>query len=131
MLFRSASIAYAANTGEFSKFKLSQLRPTGMLIWEADELQTEFRFNDVGSSPHEGISQRHGKGRAVNTTVGQNDNVGGIATFGDLAGRAYTMKFQKWFSLDLAGPGIWPNTPKFEGPNDAWYNPESPKGGWN
>ena len=92
-------------------------------------MQTEFRFNDVGSSPNEGISQRHVRGRRVDPTKGQLDNVGGIATFGDLSGRAFTMKFSQWFSPDLAGTGIWPNPPKFNGPNDAWYNPEKANGG--
>ena len=132
-LFNGASISYQPiQPGqEYSKYKLSQLRPTGMLVWEADETMTQYRFNDVGSSPHEGISQRHVKGRAILESKGQADNVGGIATFGDLSGRAYTMRFGQWFSLDYAGTGIWPADPKFNGPNDAWYNPGSPTGGWS
>lgn len=129
-LFNGASISYAQNTGPYSKFKLSNLRPTGMLVWEADEMQTDFVFNDVGSSPNEGISQRHVRGRRVDATKGQMDNVGGVATFGDLSGRAFTMKFSQWFSPDLAGTGIWPNPPKFVGPNDAWYNPDRTDGGF-
>lgn len=132
-LFNGASISYSSNPAgqDFSKYKLSQLRPTGMLVWEADETMTQFRFNDVGSSPHEGISQRHAKGRAIIESKGQGDNVGGIATFGDLSGRAFTMRFSKWFSLEYAGTGIWPADPKFTGPNDAWYNPAAANGGWN
>ncbi len=132
-LFNGASISYASAPAgqDFSKYKLSQLRPTGMLVWEADETMTQFRFNDVGSSPHEGISQRHSKGRAIIESKGQSDNVGGIATFGDLSGRAFTMRFSKWFSPEYAGTGIWPADPKFAGPNDAWYNPAAANGGWS
>jgi prepilin-type N-terminal cleavage/methylation domain-containing protein len=111
----------------FSQFKLSDLRPTGMLIWEGPAEMDQFLFNDVGSSPHEGISQRHANFKKAKSQV---ENAGGVATFGDLSGRAYTMKFPKWFTRQYAGTGVWPNNPAFDGPNDAWYCPATKNGGW-
>jgi len=40
------------------------------------------------------------------------------------------MNMKKWFSKSLAGTGIWPNAPNYDGPNDAWYSLANPKGGW-
>ena len=36
----------------------------------------------------------------------------------------------RWFSPNYGGTGIYPNPPKFNGPNDAWYNPASTNGGF-
>jgi prepilin-type N-terminal cleavage/methylation domain-containing protein len=110
-----------------SKFKLTSLRPTGILMWEGPESESDYLFNDVSNSPHEGISQRHAGGRRPRD---QRDNVGGIAPLGGLDGRAYSVKMQKWFSAELAGRNIWPATPNPEGPNDAWYNPDAKNGVW-
>lgn len=128
-LWNGASINYMPATKEvaFSQFTLGSMRPTGMLVWEGPAEMSDFLFNDVGSSPHEGISQRHANARKARDQL---QDVNGIATFGDLSGRAYTMNMKKWFSKDLAGSGVWPNAPSYNGPNDAWYSPASPKGGW-
>ena len=108
-----------------SKFKLGQLRPTGILIWEGPESEESYLFNDVSNTPHEGISQRHVGARRPKD---QKENVGGIAPVGSLSGSSYTIKMQKWLSPELAGRNIWPATPNPAAPNDAWYNPESPTG---
>ncbi|MBI4660357.1 MAG: type II secretion system protein [Verrucomicrobia bacterium] len=108
-----------------SRWPLSSLRPTGMLIWEADEMQSDYVFNDASSTPHEGISRRHGSTR---TPKDQSEKVKGIATFGNLSGAAFTVPLAKWLSRDMAGPNIWPQEPAFDGPNDAWYVPGTRNG---
>jgi hypothetical protein len=112
-------------TMKFSKYKLSQLRPTGILMWEGPESEEAYLYNDVGNHPHEGVSQRHGGSRRP---TNQKENVSGIAPVGNLSGSGFTMKMQKWFSPDLAGKNIWPANPNPVGPNDAWYNPASKNG---
>lgn len=108
-----------------SKWNLSTFRPTGMLIWEADEMQSDYVFNDASSTPHEGISRRHASPRPPKD---QSDRVNGIATFGNLTGSAFTAPLAKWLSPDMAGPNIWPQNPVFNGPNDAWYVPGTRNG---
>jgi prepilin-type N-terminal cleavage/methylation domain-containing protein len=108
-----------------SKFKMGNLRLTGILLWEGPESEDQYLFNDVSNSPHEGISQRHGGNKRP---TNQKDFVGGIAPLGSLAGAAYTVKMQKWFSPELAGSNIWPANPNPNGPNDAWYNPDTKNG---
>ncbi len=125
--FNGAIIAYQTQPIELktSKFRLSNLRPTGILLWEANEDMTSYNFNDVGNQPHEGISQRHASSRYA---TAQTDLVGGIATFGTLSGAGTTIKISRWFSPDLAGKNIWPAQFNPVGPNDAWYNPENRNG---
>src|SRR6266699_3827666 len=125
--FNGAIIAYQVQPLQLktSKFRLGTLRPTGVLLWEANEDMTSFNFNDVGNQPHEGISQRHASSRIA---TAQTDIVGGIATFGTLAGSGTTIKISRWFSPELAGKNIWPATANPAGPNDAWYNPASRDG---
>jgi prepilin-type N-terminal cleavage/methylation domain-containing protein len=108
-----------------SKFKLSALRPTGILLWEGPESEADYLFNDVSNTPHEGISQRHAGNRRPKD---QTHDVGGIAPLGSLSGAAFTVKMSKWFSPDMAGKAIWPATANPVGPNDCWYNPESKTG---
>jgi prepilin-type N-terminal cleavage/methylation domain-containing protein len=108
-----------------SKYRLGTLRPTGILLWEGPETEEDYLFNDVSSSPHEGIAQRHAGYRRPQD---QKDDVGGIAPLGSLDGRAYTVRMARWFSPELAGPNIWPQIPNPDGPNDAWYNPASANG---
>ncbi len=127
-LWNGSTIAFDSveQDGAMSRFKLSTLRPTGMLMWEAPAEMEQYNFNDVGSHPFEGISQRHTNSRKARN---QTENVGGVATFGDLSGRAYMLKFAKWFTRQYAGTAVWPNPPAFDGPNDAWYNPRTKDGG--
>jgi len=108
-----------------SKFKLSNLRTTGILLWEANEDMTSFNFNDGGNQPSEGISQRHATSRYAAT---QTDLIGGIATSGTLSGTATKIKISRWFSPDLAGTHVWPAPFNPAGPNDAWYNPDNRNG---
>jgi prepilin-type N-terminal cleavage/methylation domain-containing protein len=108
-----------------SKWPLSSFRPTGMLVWEADEMQSEYIFNDASSTPHEGISRRHA---STHIAKDQSDRVKGIATFGNLTGAAFKAPLAKWLARDMAGPNIWPQDPSFDGPNDAWYVPGTRNG---
>jgi len=126
-IWNGAIIAYQTQppAAKFSKFKLGSLRQTGFLLWEGNEDESAFLFNDVANTPHEGISQRHGSSRLARD---QADNVGGIASIGGLSGAAFTVKMAKWFSPDLAGKNVWPATANPKGPNDAWYNPDSKDG---
>ena len=84
-----------------------------------------YLYNDVGNHPHEGISQRHGGSRRPSS---QKENVGGIAPVGSLAGSAFTVRMDKWFSPQRAGKNIYPASPNPVGPNDLWYNPASKDG---
>ena len=125
--FNGAIISYQAQpTLTTAKYRLGTLRPTGLLLWEANEDMTAYNFNDGGNMPHEGISQRHAGSRNAKA---QNDDVGGVATFGNLSGSAFTMPMRKWFSRNFAGKNIYPLAPAFDGPNDAWYNPATKDGG--
>ena len=120
-LWNGAIDGYDAPPGvTLSKWPLSTFRPTGMLIWEADEMQSQYVFNDASSTPHEGISRRHASSRIARD---QTEKIKGIATFGNLTGSAFPVPFLKWLSRDFAGPNIWPQNPSFDGPNDAWYVP--------
>jgi prepilin-type N-terminal cleavage/methylation domain-containing protein len=127
-LWNGSTIAFAqqAKDTPTSKFKLGSMRPTGMLMWEAPAEQNEYLFNDVGSSPYEGISQRHGNAKKAKN---QTENVAGVATFGDLSGRAFAMNMKKWFTREYAGTAVWPTPPAFDGPNDAWYSLDTKNGG--
>ena len=124
-VWNGAIISYASWSGAFSKYKLSDLRPTGILMWEAPEEEDAYLFNDTGNTPHEGVSQRHGGGRVAKN---QADNVGGIATMGNLMGASYVIKRSRWFSPEYAGKNVWPSSPNPAGPNDAWYNPATANG---
>jgi prepilin-type N-terminal cleavage/methylation domain-containing protein len=125
--FNGAIISYTEQPPSIrtSKYKMSALPPTGLLIWEANEDMTAYNFNDTGNAPHEGISQRHG---GVRVARSQSDDVGGIATLGNISGSAFTMPMRRWFSPQFAGENIWPAAPNHIGPNDAWYNPASRNG---
>jgi len=112
-------------TYTMSKYRLSTYRPTGILLWEGPESESDYLFNDVSNSPHEGVSQRHG---GVRRPTDQRDYVGGIAPVGSLSGSGFTVPMQKWFAPDLAGKNIWPAAPNPSGPNDAWWNPDSKDG---
>lgn len=124
-VWNGAIISYTDWTGAFSKYKIGDLRPTGILMWEAPEEEEAYLFNDTGNTPHEGVSQRHGGGRVAKT---QKDNVGGVATMGNLSGSSYVIKRAKWFTPQLAGRAVWPDAPNPDGPNDAWFNPAHPRG---
>ncbi len=128
-LWNGSTVAFTTSDkpDAMSRFKLTDMRPTGMLVWEAPSEQDAYLFNDVGSSPFEGISQRHANSRKAKN---QTENANGIATFGDLSGRAFAMKFSKWFTRQYAGTTVWPAAPAFDGPNDAWYCPSTKNGGW-
>lgn len=126
-VWNGSIISFAAPpaTVKTSRFKSSQLRTSGILIWEGPESEEAYLYNDVGNHPHEGISQRHAGSRRPNS---QKENVSGIAPLGSLSGSAFSLKMFKWFTPELAGKSIWPAQPNPAGPNDAWYNPTSKDG---
>ena len=105
----------------FSKYTVSRLRPTGILLWEAPESHL---FNDVSSYPHEGITQRHVPGGHLSSQRRFGEN----APVASLDGRVWTVGVSEWVSPELAGRNVWPQVPNPDGPNDAWYNPASADG---
>jgi len=64
--------------------KLAAFKPDCILLWEADERYPSF-FNDGGSYPDEGISERHGKG----------------ATVGLFGGSVEYIKYKKYYDIAL------------------------------
>jgi prepilin-type N-terminal cleavage/methylation domain-containing protein len=126
-VWNGAIVSYSVPpaTIKTSRFKLSQLRPSGILMWEGPESEEAYLYNDVGNHPHEGVSQRHCSSRRA---INQKDNVAGVAPLGTLSGSAFTLKMARWFTPQLAGRNIWPTNPNPVGPNDAWYNPASRDG---
>jgi len=113
---------------ETSTYKLGSLRPSGVLMWEAPENESQYLFNDVGNQPHEGVSQRH---VAAGPGKDQKDLRGGIATFSNLSGSAFTLNIRKWFSLEYAGEKVWDSAPDTRlpaGGTDAWFSPASRNG---
>ncbi len=125
-VWNGAIIGYASPPPAMltSKFRLGSLRPTGVLLWEGPESESDYLFNDVGNQPHEGISQRH----ATRRPKDQAENVGGFATLGSLSGAGFSIRMSKWFAPDMAGKNVWPQSPNPVGPNDCWYNPQSKDG---
>jgi prepilin-type N-terminal cleavage/methylation domain-containing protein len=98
-------------------YKITQMRVDAILFWEADE-QTPFYFNDASSYPDEGISQRHGGGNSVSSTV----NVGGGATVGVLDGSTRYITYRQFY--DWAGHSHPPSGVR-ELPNPLWCAPTS------
>lgn len=109
-------------------FKIAALRPTGILQWEKDEL-IPFYFNDAGNHPGEGISQRHGGGRASKAQV----DVKGGASVGLLDGSASRITYQAYYQM--SGPpagGLPPGSTiqrSVPAPNDLYYDPRDRWGG--
>jgi prepilin-type N-terminal cleavage/methylation domain-containing protein len=104
--------------------KAASMNPMSYLMWEADEY-TPFFFNDAGNQPHEGISQRHGGGKAISVTV----DVKGKGTVGLISGGTMTITYKKYY--DLAG-GVAGGTMFRPAvlPNELWAAPDSPIGGY-
>jgi prepilin-type N-terminal cleavage/methylation domain-containing protein len=109
-------------------FKISALRPSGILQWEKDEL-IPFYFNDAGNHPGEGISQRHGGGHAK--TVGV--NVNGGASVGILDGSVRKISYQRYYAMAGAPAGGLPPGSSIKrsvpAPNDLYYDPRDRWGG--
>jgi prepilin-type N-terminal cleavage/methylation domain-containing protein len=103
-----------------NSFKLSQFLPNAILQWETDEMEPFF-FNDTSSFPDEGISQRHGGGRARAITV----DVKGGASVGLFDGSAQYLKYKKFY--ELAGP-VNQRGARIKGPNELWCAPDRPDG---
>jgi prepilin-type N-terminal cleavage/methylation domain-containing protein len=107
---------------------LSKAKDHALLVNDLNnirQIMLAAKFNDVSNSPHEGVSQRHGGARRPSD---QRDYVGGIAPVASLSGAGYAVPMKKWFTPELAGKNIWPATPNPDGPNDAWWNPDSKNG---
>jgi prepilin-type N-terminal cleavage/methylation domain-containing protein len=97
------------NTPPKDTFKVSSFDALDILQWEQDEL-TPFFLNDVSNFPREGISQRHGGGKA--RVSGQ--DVRGGATIGQVGGSVSYMKYAKFTQMvnDPNKNPLWnvPNT---------------------
>ena len=113
---------------EGATFKISALRPSGIVQWEKDEL-IPFYFNDAGNHPGEGISQRHGGGNPVRAQV----DVKGGASVGILDGSARRISYSRYYAM--AGPpggGLPPGSTiqrSVPAPNDVYYDPRDKHGG--
>jgi prepilin-type N-terminal cleavage/methylation domain-containing protein len=81
-------------------FKVSALRPSGILQWEKDEL-VPWYFNDAGNHPAEGISQRHAGGNNKKVQL----DVKGGATVDCIDGHARNIKYRRWY--EMAGRDRW------------------------
>ena len=92
-------------------FKISALRPTGILQWEKDEL-IPFYFNDTGNHPGEGISQRHGGGRA---SKAQADVQGGTSHQGAPSSDRCRLPMTFTTILATGGEGPFINPPRMVG----------------
>jgi prepilin-type N-terminal cleavage/methylation domain-containing protein len=75
-------------------FKVTNFDSLDILQWEQDE-NTPFWFNDVSNFPNEGISQRHGGGKAKVSGV----DVRGGATIGMIGGSVQYMKYAKFYQM--------------------------------
>ena len=109
-------------------FKLTALRPSGILQWEQDEMDFRY-FSDASNHPAEGISQRHGGG---NPTQEQIDVKGG-ASVGILDGSVRRITYREYYQIAgefghgiAVGPQIKRTVPA---PNDLYYDPRDTYGG--
>ncbi|HEV8291576.1 MAG TPA: type II secretion system protein [Tepidisphaeraceae bacterium] len=72
---------YGRSSPQVPFFKLTQFKPTDIIIWELDEYWTGGAniYNDGSNFPPEGITSRHGsKGaRDTNTAAGRNNSISG------------------------------------------------------
>jgi prepilin-type N-terminal cleavage/methylation domain-containing protein len=89
-IMNSAVDSYARVKGR--GHKLTMFKPDCILLWEADERYNNF-FNDGGSYPDEGISERHGNG-------------GTVGLFG---GSVEYIKYKKYYDIeaDKAKNRLW------------------------
>ena len=100
--------------------RLTNFKPSRILMWEADELRPFF-FNDAGNQPHEGISQRHAS--SYNESFGV--DVGGGAAVGVMDGSTMFLRYKRYY--ELAGANGIQRTVR--APNDLWYAPNRGKFG--
>jgi hypothetical protein len=105
--------------------KASSMNSMGYLMWEADEY-TPFFFNDAGNQPREGISQRHGGGKAISVTV----DVKGKGTVSLISGGTMSVAYKKYYDL-AGGVAGGKNFRPAILPNELWCAPDSPVGGFN
>ena len=110
--------------------KLTSLRASNIIQWETDE-NTPFLFNDTGNRPDEGISQRHSAGRVSTSSY---DDVGGRSSVGAVGGHATNLSFREFYNMvgrqkRGALDASFPQRPE-ELPNDLYWYPNSPTGGW-
>ena len=94
--------------------KITSFKPLSVLMWETDE-KTPFFFNDSSSFPHEGISERHGKG----------------ATIALFSGSTERITIKNWYGNEFAGAQgttYGASIPANQLPNRAWCNPGTANG---
>lgn len=104
--------------------KQASMNPMAFLMWEADE-HTPFFFNDAGNQPHEGISQRHGGGKAIGVTL----DVKGKGTIALISGGTMSVSYKKFYEMAGGVAGGTQFRPAIL-PNELWCAPDSPIGGW-
>jgi len=66
--YRSGALA----AGTYTTFKMAQFRPDYMLYWEPDERTYDF-FDNVASTPNEGVTLRHNTGVVMGMYGGQTE----------------------------------------------------------
>jgi prepilin-type N-terminal cleavage/methylation domain-containing protein/prepilin-type processing-associated H-X9-DG protein len=92
--------------GNYTTYKMSEFLPDRMLYWEADEKQPS-NFDNVASTPDEGVTQRHNSGSVM----------------GMFDGHTEFMKFRQYYQE--AGIGGYPGLR----PGRFWCNPGTRNGG--
>lgn len=91
--------------GAYTTYRLAEFRPDSMLYWEPDEKQPSY-FDNVASTPDEGVTQRHNTGTVM----------------GMFGGQTEYMKFKTYYVE--AGIGGYPGVR----PGRFWCNPGSRTG---
>ena len=124
----AAMVGRATPLPSGTTFKISALRPTGIVQWEKDEL-IPFYFNDAGNHPGEGISQRHGGGNAQKAEI----DVKGGASVGILDGSSRRITYREYYQMSGSPPGGLPPGSTIQrsvpAPNDLYYDPRDKYGG--
>lgn len=102
-----------------STYKATTFKPSNYLYWEADERVCWF-LNDGSSPPSQGLTTRH-------------DSGGTLAAFdGHVEFITYVKYYRRVGQAPFAAPGLLANgTPDEPLPNDFWYYPGAPDGGYS
>ncbi len=91
--------------GAYTTYRMAEFQPDRMLYWEPDEKQPSY-FDNVASTPDEGVTQRHNTGTVM----------------GMFGGQTEYMKFKTYYIE--AGIGGYPGIR----PGRFWCNPGSRRG---
>ncbi len=109
-------------TGKVPFFKLTQFKPSDILIWELDDLYTGYDiYNDASNYPPEGITSRHGSRgtRDTASAAGRtNSKAGAIVSTAGLS--------VEWITVSDYFKEALPNPPVRK--TRLWNVPKSPNG---